>query len=44
MSDNYRELETQIKNMRGEIDTKMENLKGDKVLKTIISYHSKKEN
>ena len=43
MSDNYRELQTQIKNMRGEIHSKLDNLGGEKVLKTVISYYSKQE-
>ena len=43
MNDNYRELETQIKNMRGEINSKMDNLGSEKVLKTVISYYSRQE-
>ena len=43
MSDNYRELESQIKNMRGEIHSKLDNMGSDKVLKTVISYFSKQE-
>ena len=43
MGDNYRELESQFKLMNGEINTKIDSLAGDRVLKTVISYFSKQE-
>ena len=43
MKENYREMENQIAAMKSEIGSKVDSLATEKVLKTIISYHSKEE-
>lgn len=41
MKDSYREMENQIKSMKTELNTKLQCLSTDKVLKTIIAFYSK---
>lgn len=43
MKENYREMENQIAAMKTDIGSKVDSLATEKVLKTIISYHSKEE-
>lgn len=43
MRENYHNLDVQINAMKTDIKNKMANLSNEKVLKTVISYHSKQE-
>lgn len=43
MRENYREMENQISTMKTQLVSKIDTLATEKVLKTIISYHSKEE-
>lgn len=43
MKENYHNLDVQINTMKTDIKSKIANLSNEKVLKTVISYHSKQE-
>ena len=43
LKSDYRDMETEIKTIKAELNTKNDNLATEKVLKTVIAYFSKGE-